>query len=85
MHHRCKTIKDEGRALAVRQYCSTGSLTSRTPNVTCVIEVLKACAKVVEGLVSDTRVVVATMDVFRKHRAGRVRGVAKGAPSRGST
>ena len=39
---------------------------------------MKARAKVVEGLVSDTRVVVATMDALCKHRAGLVRGVAKG-------
>ena len=45
-----------------------------------VMEVLKARAKVVEGLVSDTRVVVATMDVFCQHRVGLVRGVARGRP-----
>ena len=43
-----------------------------------VLGAWKVRVKVVEGLVSDTRVFVATMDVFCTHRVGCARGVAKG-------
>ena len=45
---------------------------------TLVMEVLKVQAGVVQSLVGDTRVVVATMDADCKYKAGRLGGVAQG-------
>ena len=45
---------------------------------TLVMEVLKVRAGVVQSLVGDTRVVVATMDAYCKYKAGRLGGVAQG-------
>ena len=51
---------------------------ARDHMTTLVMEVLKARAGVVQSLVGNTRVVVATMDAYCKHKAGRLGGVAKG-------
>jgi hypothetical protein len=51
---------------------------ARDHMTTLVMEVLKARAGVVQSLVGKTRVVVATMDAYCKHKAGRLGGLAKG-------
>ena len=46
-------------------------------SVAWVVEVLSARHGAVQSLVSETRVVVATMDAYCKHKAGKLGGMAK--------
>ena len=50
---------------------------ARDHMTTLVMEVLKARDGVVKKLLQNTRVVVATMDAYCKHKAGQLGGLAK--------